>query len=1295
MKIKTWKRICAGALATVMAASMGAGASIKAFAEAVGNDGSAAMNEAYADRESLMPIGPSFNIDTLLEWTPESDPDARYNRASIPLADRVGGFVVNPRANPEAKLMLCSLANAQHDAAGAQGSENFLSWSFNYWQYTDSFVYWAGSEEGLIACPTGEFTDAAHTNGVPVVATLGFPWGQGTGNVAQVEAFCRKAEDGSFPVADKLLEVMEYYGFDGYFFNQESYGCNAKTAKLMNEMMRYMRSKCPDILISWYDSMINSGNVSYVNGVNDSNKLWMEYDSTGNYSVDEFFMNYNWYAGQIKKTIETMKSIGRSQYDAYAGLDVQQNCMTTDFRDHMLLDEDGLLKLSLALYCPNSTLGLSTDGAMFHEIERAFYTNAVADPRVETSDATSNTNETWVGMSRFFADKTPITKAPFVTNFNSGHGMGYWVDGVLSRNGEWSYQSNQDVMPTWTWIIDSEGSKLQGAYDFTDAYNGGNSIAFSGALDAGKANHIMLYSTHVDVTDGMTLSLTCKQTGGTVKLVAYYGDANTDSYEACRQVAYELTEGALGAWNTTTVNISAEAGSILYALGIQVVSEEDLENVQVNLGQMTILDKKRPTISAPAEFVLDEILYRDAYTAEARVYWSSVTGASSYEVYKVYGDGRRELIMETPNTALYLPTVMRNADEVDVTLEVIAINRNGQRGAGQTLTIHWAHSNEDSERYEAQELVNVCLNATITGVSYQNDGEPASKALDGTAENNSKWCATNKTTGWLSIDVGREVTIKRWRVEHAEYGGEAQNMNTIDFALEYQDESGTWKEAVRIKNNTAAVTDIILSTPITARYWKLRVYNDGSSSWSGIRIYEWQMFETDQMPRTKPVMMHFAEAGNQAGAADTFTLTHVPDGQTVKLYTKNDEGYTEIAQKTASGGKVSFTGLDFGTADAGRIYYTTTAPNSEESIKQSAAFEAEAAQVSAAATNVAFTAYSQPASETSSRGAYIYTSMTVAELSEGDVVYVYENGAQEAFTKVSLPVAPGENTVRLDRVRVLRAGGQLMLQVKRSGQLLSEAYSVDTPAFPEPMATISLYAANPQGESLTGVQYGIYDEDGNEVTQIGTTSDSGGSVQVELGKYTMKCLSVPDGYKLSGAKITVLVTSESRTYEVRVTVEPSASEPQVNAVTVTPDNVTIKKGATQQYAAVVEGENLTDETVKWSVVGAASKDTQIDANGLLTVGADETSKQLVVKATSVQDSGKFGTVTVTVEQTQDPSQPADPEQPEQTQPTTPNTPDGDSGEQNTGSSPMLWILIGVIAVMWAVIVVLVLTRKKK
>lgn len=176
MQIRKSHRILAAVLTLVMLVGL---LPTAAFAKSAGNDGSAEMNEAYGAHESLMPIGPSFNVDTLLEWTPESDPDAVYSRASIPLADRVGGFVVNPKVNPEAKLMLCSLANSDHDHTSAQGTESFLSYAFNYWQYATSFVYWSGSEEGLVCCPTGEFTDAAHTNGVPVVATPGLPLGPG------------------------------------------------------------------------------------------------------------------------------------------------------------------------------------------------------------------------------------------------------------------------------------------------------------------------------------------------------------------------------------------------------------------------------------------------------------------------------------------------------------------------------------------------------------------------------------------------------------------------------------------------------------------------------------------------------------------------------------------------------------------------------------------------------------------------------------------------------------------------------------------------------------------------------------------------------------------------------------------------------------------------------------------------------------------------------------------------------------------------------------------------------------
>lgn len=834
-------------------------------------------------------------------------------------------------------------------------------------------------------------------------------------------------------------------------------------------------------------------------------------------------------------------------------------------------------------------------------------------------------SSTWLGMSRFFADKTPILSTPFVTSFNSGHGFGYYVNGELSRDNEWSYQSVQDVMPTWTWIIDSDGSKLDGGYDFTDAYNGGTSIQFYGDLDANKANDIMLYSTDVAVTDGMTLSLTAKNDDGKARLVAYYGDDSTASYEECETVAYDLTASEADTWTTTVVDISDHVGKTLYAIGLKVESDTAVSDYHINLGQLAILDQDRAALSGPTSVALDEILYHNAYDAEARIYWDAVDGAASYEIYKVNANGTSNLIMETPNTAFYLPTLVRDFDEDDVTLKVVPVNANGVRGEGTELIIDWLYSNEDSEVYEPKEFENVCLGATVTGYSGQNESEPASKAIDGTSLNGSKWCVTNAETGYMDIDIGREVTVRRWRVEHAQYGGEDVLMNTVDFALEYKNASGRWVEAKRIQHNTAAVTDVLLDEPVTAQKWRLHIYDDGTSPWGGIRIYEWQMFETAEFPQTEPVSIQFAAAENGTGANDTFTLKNVPAGQTVTVYTKSGSEYNKIGEAVAESGTVTITGLNFGTQEAGRIYYTTTATGSAESIKLSASFEAENAAKSEAAKDVTAKAYSQPGSLSSSNGGDIYISLTVKGLSKGDVVYVYENDSGE-YTKASLPVAAGETSVIIRGIRVPRAGSELTLQVKRVSKLISDKYTVEIPAFPEPTAFLNLVATNAKGEKLTGVTYGVYNSNNEKVYTVTT----GEPAEVVLGTYTIKCENVPAGYLINDTVVKRLVVTEGQTYDVNVTLQSGSVEPIVTSVTVSPATASVEKGATKQFAAMVNGENITDHSVTWSVDGAVSEATEIDETGLLTVAEDETAEQLTVVATSVQDPKVSGSAAVTV-----------------------------------------------------------------
>ncbi len=85
----------------------------------------------------------------------------------------------------------------------------------------------------------------------------------------------------------------------------------------------------------------------------------------------------------------------------------------------------------------------------------------------------------------------------------------------------------------------------------------------------------------------------------------------------------------------------------------------------------------------------------------------------------------------------------------------------------------------------------------------------------------------------------------------------------------------------------------------------------------------------------------------------------------------------------------------------------------------------------------------------------------------------------------------------------------------------------------------------------------------------------------------------------------------------------------VSNVTVSPNTVTLVKGSKQTFTSTVTGTGSFNKEVTWSVEGGNSG-TTIDANGELTVAADETAATLTVTATSTADTTKKGTAIITV-----------------------------------------------------------------
>jgi len=88
--------------------------------------------------------------------------------------------------------------------------------------------------------------------------------------------------------------------------------------------------------------------------------------------------------------------------------------------------------------------------------------------------------------------------------------------------------------------------------------------------------------------------------------------------------------------------------------------------------------------------------------------------------------------------------------------------------------------------------------------------------------------------------------------------------------------------------------------------------------------------------------------------------------------------------------------------------------------------------------------------------------------------------------------------------------------------------------------------------------------------------------------------------------------------------------PSVSEVIVEPANVSVARGATQNFTATVVGTGNPPETVTWAIDGTPVSGTSISAGGLLTVAASDDRLSLTVRATSTFDNTVSGTANVTL-----------------------------------------------------------------
>ncbi|MDK8183593.1 carbohydrate-binding protein [Paenibacillus sp. UMB4589-SE434] len=656
-------------------------------------------------RGPQQPFLHGYNAKQMKEWTPESDPYAKYMRSRVPLAQRIQPFQPT-QAHPE----LTTTAQVMNLSADYDKEEWFEGYRYNdsfsrnvlkNWQYQDIYASWHGlpiagspTEEGrrdygVVNIPNPAYTDAAHRNGV--ISLGGWFWPRNINFAELVE----KTPDGKFPVADKMIEMAKYFGFDGYFINQEATISKAH-ADLLMEMLKYMRAQ--GMYLSWYDSLTIDGKISYVNGFNEKNSPWLKDERDGKRANDSIFMNYAYTPEGLESSADHARKLGIDPYaSVFAGIENDK------FRFDRGLELEAIFRNDAARSARTSVALFGTDmvwnkgpnpfdlntQSYVEQREQAYWSGPLGNP-AESGRAVGTEYESWPGIAHYISERSVVGSYPFVTRFNNGHGLDFFMNGQKSSDAEWNNMAAQDILPTWQWWTKSAGKALAAGYDYTTAWNGGSSLKIEGTLNKNNATDIHLYKTDLPVTKDVQLSVTYKangnvQQGAAIQALLSFKD------DPKHPVAVNLNGGLSEQWSTATADLKSFEGRTIAAISLRVSSQSNEDALfKANIGELKLTNKKTAQApAAPTGFQVEKAMFDDQQAA-MYVKWAFNDKQQDvwyYDLMRVV-NGKRESIGRIYDEVYYLKSLPRS-NETDVKLELSAVGKDGTASAPQTISWKW------------------------------------------------------------------------------------------------------------------------------------------------------------------------------------------------------------------------------------------------------------------------------------------------------------------------------------------------------------------------------------------------------------------------------------------------------------------------------------------------------------------------------------------------------------------------------------------------------------------------------
>lgn len=639
--------------------------------------------------KAQQPYGGCWHPDFVKTWTPETDPNAKFNRSRVPLAKRFKEptlmkanqyqFYEGQVCNSTILFPTCSLCPSQ-------GANNFVGYQPTYWQYMDKLVYWAGSaSEGIIIPPPAGSIDAAHQSGVKVLGQIFFPPSVYGGKQEWVREVLTK-ENGKYIFAQKLYEIAKYLGFEGWFINEETGGAQQSEWKEFIDQFHKIADEHGDnyMEIQWYNASHQPA-TSLLAGHKQTSQF-IEYGSVGDFSR---------YASQMNCTKEDVFS------KIYGGIQCVNAGLAGFGRDlRNAFPRTGHVG-SVDLFCPEERIWKdnvkdllntsSNNGPMaYSAMERTFYNeditwvNRQKDPSniIETPGSYNS----WPGIAGCVLERSAISSMPFTTSFCVGIGKYRFVEGKKLNVQDWYHSGMQSVMPTWRWWIENKDKNFEVKINWEDAYNLGNSIKAQGVLTKGE--HLMrLYKTMIDVKDGGKLTLVYKTSNvGSfdVKL------ATESKVNGEMETLTNPTLTTKNNWTVAEYSLESLKGKTIYMIALNLKAQETIQNYYLTLGQLQLI----PSNYKPSEVEITNLVNQTTLKEEEgdlRLTWDWKDNADldHFDIYTQNDNGDKKLVGQTRDEAFYVPRFVRLNKTKVVNVSVVPIMKDGSEGKTAKLDVNY------------------------------------------------------------------------------------------------------------------------------------------------------------------------------------------------------------------------------------------------------------------------------------------------------------------------------------------------------------------------------------------------------------------------------------------------------------------------------------------------------------------------------------------------------------------------------------------------------------------------------